>query len=219
MTILTLSGWTQPSDALSRLIPGSVHFDYSDYASPEASFEGLKQFEYAERIIAWSLGGQLALRAISAGVVKPKKLTLIAAPYQFVGENGMDDFTFTQFRANYEADATRSKSRFHGLIAKGDKHHKRIVDELDHHHDVENISRWLPWLDDLARISLRDMDLSAVPAPLIIHGENDVIVPIGQSEALAKHLRSGIFERWEECGHAPHLHDTEKFTARLNTCL
>lgn len=218
MKTLTLSGWTQPTDALAHLVPDALTFDYSEYANPESSFEGLKSFADIERIVAWSMGGQLALRAIAAGVLKPSKLVLIAAPYRFVSEFGMDEFTFAQFRANYAADAARSKTRFHGLIAKGDRHHKEVVGLLGHHPEVENTGRWLPWLDDLSRFDLAHMDLSNVPKPLIIHGRNDVIVPVRQSEMLAKHLEYGICEIWEECGHAPHLHDTERFRARLNEC-
>ncbi|MBN8543220.1 MAG: alpha/beta hydrolase [Alphaproteobacteria bacterium] len=219
MKTLTLSGWTQPADALSRIVPDSVHFDYSDYASPEESFEGLKPFADIERVVAWSLGGQLALRAIAAGVLKPKKLVLIAAPFQFVSEFGMDDFTFNQFRTNYANDAARSKTRFHGLIAKGDKHHRDVVTLLGHHPEVENTARWLPWLDDLSRFSVENLNVSAIPEPLIIHGENDVIVPVEQSEMLVKHLGCGILEKWKECGHAPHLHDTDTFRARISECL
>ena len=219
MTILTLSGWTQPADALARIVPGSVYFDYSDYANPEASFAGLKQFKDIEKIVAWSMGGQLALRAIAAGVLNPKKLVLVATAYKFVSENGMDDFTFAQFRANYATDASRSKTRFHGLIAKGDARHKEIVGLLGHHPEVENTNRWLPWLDDLAKFDVATLELQRVPETLIIHGENDVIVPVAQSEILAKRLSSGTLEKWQECGHAPHLHDTSRFTARLQTCL
>lgn len=215
MKTLTLSGWAQPADALARIVPDSLHFDYSDYANPEASFEGLKQFADVERIVAWSMGGQLALRAIAAGVLKPRKLVLVASAYQFVSEFGMDDFTFNQFRKNYETDPARAKTRFHGLVAKGDTHAKRILSELDHHHDVENTARWLPWLDDLAAYTLEHTDLSAIPETLILHGEEDAIVPIAQSEKLVKRLKSGILERWKACAHAPHLHDSETFRARI----
>lgn len=218
MKTLTLSGWTQPSDALVPLVPDALTFDYSDYPNPEASFEGFRQFADVERIVAWSMGGQLALRAIAAGVLNPKKLVLIAPPYEFVGEEGMDPFTFNQFRENYAKDAARSKTRFHGLIAKGDKYHKQIVGMLGHHPEVENTARWLPWLDDLGAFTVNALDLSRVPAPLIVHGAEDVIVPIAQSRALAKHLGSGIFEAWEACGHAPHHHDTEKLRNRLLEC-
>ncbi|MFZ4125682.1 MAG: alpha/beta fold hydrolase [Rickettsiales bacterium] len=216
MKTLTLSGWTQPADALASIVPDSVHFDYSDYSNPEASFDGLKQFQHIEYVVAWSMGGQLALRAIAAGVLKPKKLVLIAAPYQFVGKDGMDAFTFTQFRQNYAADATRSKTRFHGLIAKGDVRHRAIVGLLGHHPEVENTQRWLPWLDELAQFSVESLDKSVIPAPFVIHGTEDVIVPLKQSEALLAHLGAGQLDAWESCGHAPHLHDTEMFRKRLS---
>lgn len=219
MKTLTLSGWAQPANALSRIVPDSLHFDYSDYPNSEASFERLKSFHHIENIVAWSMGGQLALRAIAAGVLNPKKLVLIATPFQFVGKQGMDGLTFNQFRENYTTDARRSKNRFHGLIAKGDKHHRMIMDMLDHHPEVENIERWLPWLDELARFSVESLHHSAIPGPYVIHGSEDAIVPLKQSEALIAHLGAGHLEVWESCGHAPHLHDRQAFIERLETWL
>jgi pimeloyl-[acyl-carrier protein] methyl ester esterase len=221
MNILTLSGWTQPSDALARIIPGAAYFDYSDYASPEASFAGLAKFADVPHIVAWSMGGQLAIKAIQAGILNPKKLTLIAAPYQFVADDvvseAMDPVTFAQFRDNYAHNPARSKTRFHGLIAKGDQHHARVMAALGHHPEVEHTPRWLPWLDGLATDSMHVQDVSRLPPTLLIHGENDVIVPVAQSKHLAKALPYAKLEIWPDCGHAPHLHDPIAFHRLLKS--
>lgn len=212
MSILTLSGWTQPTDAIARaLAPNAATFDYSDYASAEASFEALEQYRDVDAIIAWSLGGQLVLRAIAAGVLKPNHLTLIAAPYQFVrSSGGMDPTTYEQFRTNYAADPARTKGRFHALLAKGDREMRRILPLLGHHHEVENTERWLPWFDELGRVNLADLDLSNLPPTLVIHGENDAIVPVAQSELLTAHVPHITLERWDGVAHAPHLHDASR---------
>ncbi|MFN7452739.1 MAG: alpha/beta fold hydrolase [Alphaproteobacteria bacterium] len=215
MNFLTLSGWTQPSDALARIIPDAAYFDYSDYPSPEASFAGLAPFANVSQVVAWSMGGQLALKAIQAGVLSPKKLTLIAVPYQFVADSrvkaAMDPVTFAQFRENYVHHPARSKTRFHGLIAKGDQHHARVMAALGHHQEVEHTSRWLPWLDALASDSFYGQDVSRIPPTLLIHGENDVIVPVAQSKHLANALPYARLKIWSDCGHAPHLHDPIAF--------
>jgi pimeloyl-[acyl-carrier protein] methyl ester esterase len=221
MNTLTLSGWTQPSDAVKNalgLSDASI-FDYSDYPSPQESFAGLKKFSDVENIIAWSMGGQLAIRAIAAGVLKPKHLTLIAAPYQFMKSadftEGMDAQTFTTFRDNYASAPERTSSRFHALVAKGDRDMKRILPLLGHHHEVTNTQRWLPWFDDLGRASLREDKLDHFPPTLLIHGSEDAIVPFGQSAALVKKISHATLERWSDVSHAPHLHDPARLLAAI----
>jgi len=217
MKTLTLSGWTQPADALAATLelPDAAIFDYSEYVSPEASFEGLRAFADAENVIGWSMGGQLAIQAIAAGILSPRRLTLLGTPYQFVSgqgfAGGMDPITYKQFRTSYAKDAARTMQRFALLMGKGDRAADRVASLLSHHHEVANTSRWLPWLDSLGAYSLRDTDVSMFPPTLIVHGEGDAIAPIAQAEMLAKKLPHTRLERWEEAGHAPHLHDRLRF--------
>jgi pimeloyl-[acyl-carrier protein] methyl ester esterase len=220
MTILTLSGWTLPGDALAQHLPGADHLDYSDYPTPEASFAALAAFR-PEHVIGWSMGGQLAIRAILAGVLKPKKLTLIAAPYQFVSgkgfSGGMDPITYQQFRASYASDAPRTMRRFAALMGKGDRKSAQVASELELHPQAANTERWLPWLDILGAYSLAGIDLSTLPPTRIIHGAGDAIAPIAQGEALAQAIPGAALERWDDAGHAPHLHDRLRFIGSINT--
>lgn len=218
MSTLILSGWTQPSDALAAIEPDAEHFDYSEYASPEASFLQLEKFKHATHIVSWSLGGQLALRAIAEGILAPEHLTLLGTPYQFVsgeGVTGMDPLTFEQFRANYASNPARTKTRFHGLVAKGDRDFSRVLAELVHHDAVEDTARWLPWLDTLRSYSLRGVTLAHLPRTLIIHGMNDAIVPPAQAQLLAEKLTQATVNFWEDAGHAPHLHDAPRLRAEI----
>lgn len=218
--MLTLSGWTQPSDAVARaLAPDAATFDYSDYATLEASFEGLRAFADAEAIIAWSLGGQVALRAIAAGVLRPKRLTLIATPYQFVQsatrKHAMDAQTFQTFRDNYAQDPKRTSARFHALVAKGDSQASHILKQLEHHPAVLDTQCWLPWLDMLGTSNLDGIDLRHMPPTTIIHGTRDAIVPIQQARLLAEMLPQAWLEEWDGAAHAPHLHDRERLQEAL----
>jgi len=218
--MLTLSGWAQPSDAVARAIaPEAAWFDYSAYPNAAASFEALHTFREHEHVIGWSMGGQLALRAIAAGVLRPRKLTLIAAPYQFVRTpslaQAMDTLTFTTFRENYVTDPERTAGRFHALVAKGDARFREVMSGLSHHAQVLDTGRWLPWLDDLGATSLAGLDLTAVPETSIIHGTHDAIVPIAQAQLLADAIPSARIERWEGVAHAPHLHDATRLRELL----
>jgi pimeloyl-ACP methyl ester carboxylesterase len=217
MSTLLLSGWTQPVDALAYLEEGATLFDYSEYANADAAIEAMRNLN-PSRVIAWSMGGQMALRAMAAGAFAPKHLTLIAAPMQFVSSaevKGMDPTTFNLFRESYRNDPARTKTRFHGLVAKGDRDMKRVMGLLGHHPELENVARWLPWLDDLAAHTLDESALASAPPTLIIHGMNDAIVPFAQSERLACVLPRAQLNAWAEVGHAPHAHDAERLRAEI----
>lgn len=220
MTTLTLSGWTQPVDALLPIAPGAATFDFSEYASAAESFASLSQFREATQVVAWSMGAQLALRAVVAGVLRPRHLTLIGAPYRFVSPadpEGMSEQTFSQFRDNYASDAARTKDRFHALVAKGDDDMRRVVAGLSHHPEVENTVRFLPWLDDLGRFDAATLDLANLPPTLIIHGMNDHIVPHAQAVLMHQRLPDAQLNSWAGTAHAPHVKNPARLRFEIET--
>jgi len=218
MSTLILSGWTQAADALAHVVDDPVLFDYSAYPTPDEAIDALKKIPHTH-IVGWSMGGQLALRAIAAGAMAPKHLTLIATPFQFVSDDsqlkGMDSRTFELFRASYASDAPRTASRFKALLAKGDRDIKRILPTLGSHPDVHDVRRFLPWLDDLGMYSLANVSLASAPPTLIIHGMNDAIVPYAQSDALLKILPRATRSAWAEVSHVPHMHDPTRLRTEI----
>ncbi len=216
MSTLLLSGWTQPADALLHLTIDGVLLDYSDY-SPQEAIEALRHVQ-ADNIIAWSLGGQLALQAIAAGALKPKHVTLIATAHQFVGDGvskGMDPVTFELFRESYAKDPARAKARFHALTSKGDSEPKKVMAELRHHPEAENTARWLPWLNALGANTFDISTIASEVPMLIIHGMNDAIVDHTQGQTLAKQLPRAQLNSWSVVCHAPHLHDAERLRQEI----
>lgn len=211
---LTLSGWSQPADALAGLYPDAILYDYSDHSQATAALQGLSHYT-PDYVVAWSLGGQLALRAIAAGIINPRHLTLIAAPFKFVGKGGMGEQTFSQFVDNYSKDPARTKQRFHGLVAKGDHRAREVMEKLQHHADVENVSRFLPWLEELGRFDASSLSLANLPPTLIIHGMNDQVVPIQQGETLQKIMPFATLSRWADTGHAPHVSDPTRLLQEI----
>lgn len=218
---LTISGWGQPADALQKSLAlhDAATLDYSQYPSAEASFAALAPHRHVARVIGWSQGGQLALRAVLAGAIAPKQLVLIAAPYQFLKDeavpHGMDMFTYQTFRENYAADPLRTAGRFHALVAKGDAKFKAVVEGLHHHPKVADPEHWLPWFDALGKVSLHGVDLRGLPPTLIVHGTEDAIVPMAQATLLAQAMPHAQLEAWDGVAHAPQLHDA----ARLNAAM
>ena len=219
MKTLTLSGWGQPSDALANIAPGAAVFDYSAYADTGQATQALRAFVDAEHVIGWSLGGQLALHAIAAGALQPRRLTLIGVPFQFVKNDvvvqAMDRFTFDTFRNNYATAPERTATRFHSLLAKGDREARAVMQGLSNHPEIANATRWLPWLDVLDHQPLSMLAMDAAPATTIIHGSQDAIVPVAQAHMLAAALPGARVDIWEGAAHAPHLHDGARLQAAM----
>lgn len=217
--ILSMSGWTQPHDALHVLAPEAEHLDYSRFADADSVFSHLSIKRY-DGVIAWSLGAQLAVRAIKANVINPKWMVMLAPPMQFVSceafAGGMDPVTYQLFRDGYVADAQRTAKRFHGLLVKGDKRYKDIMPHLSHHAEVHNVPHWLPWLDDLAAQQILVFDGVELPPTLLVQGEEDAIVPPSQAHAWKEKFPEIQLQLVSEMGHTPHLHDAKQVRAWID---
>src|SRR5690349_8984668 len=119
--VFTISGWGQAHDSLASIAPDSAtHLDYSNFTNIGAFFDSIKG-QAPDILVGWSLGGQIALRAISDGIIKPKKLVLLATPYQFVASKdvkcAMDRDTFNLFHTGFENDPVKAIKRFLTLIS------------------------------------------------------------------------------------------------------
>jgi pimeloyl-ACP methyl ester carboxylesterase len=206
MKILTLSGWTQPPDALLSIAPNAEAFDYIEH-SPESLHQHRESYDL---VIGWSLGGVLARQMLISGAISADAFVSIAAPYQFVRDahchDAMPPDTFAQFYANFEMDSARTAKRFSGLLAKGDVRAKAIVAEMSHHPRLHETAHWLRWLGFLDDYSARHHDYSSLPKTLIIHGAQDAIIPVAQAPKLAEKLGAQL-HMLPDAGHAPHLHD------------
>ena len=214
MKTIAFSGWTRPPALMNMLGEDIVAVDYAPHRSlPDFFGELAARHADADHVIGWSLGGQLAVRAIALGVLRPKRLTLISAPYQFVAcdafLHGMAPPVYAMFRESYLRNTPKTVGKFAALIAKGDRHMHRVLQQLAGHHRADDTDRWLWWLEDLAAFSCRALALDHFPPTLLIHGREDAIVPPMQSEAFAAALPAAALHLLEGCGHAPHLHDSE----------
>ncbi len=216
MSILCLSGWGQPADALHAIAPDAVHLDYTVAGSVEAALELLAKHE-ADTVIGWSMGGQLAVRAISAGLLKTKKLVLIATPFQFVREQeetlGMGRDTFYLFRENLQASPARTFRKSYALITHDDGRADSIAPYLEEMHTRMPGRDWLYWLDALANYNCMELDFSRFPPTLLIHGLRDHVVAPAQSGAFFRRLPNARLEVLPECAHAPHWHDSAQVRA------
>lgn len=215
MKAITLSGWGQPHDSLAVLAPDATHIDYARHDNlADALATIARAGEDAHTVIGWSLGGQMAVRAIANGLLKPKLLVLIAVPFQFVATQelvlGMKRDLYDKFHDNYARNPSRTLAKGWELIVKDDKHAHHVRAAMEGH-DAEDVQarQWLHWLKILDGFSCADLHLANFPRTKLVHGDMDAVVDVEQMEYFARAIPHAQTLRWEECGHAPHWHDPQ----------
>lgn len=212
MSALALSGWGQPHDALSIITPEAHFFDFAHYADVNRALAAIGALTVQpERVIGWSLGGQLAVRAIALGILKPKQLVLIAAPFQFVKTRehamGMPTGMFAKFRENYVRNPARTLAKAWDLIHLDDHKSSQVREHLEKQNITTMLEKnWLYWLDALHAFSCRELTMAHFPPTTIIHGTEDKVVDVEQSSAFVKSIPDAKLIRINGCGHAPHFH-------------
>lgn len=211
-----MSGWGQKFDSLESIFdpiffaPNSL--DYSKMNSVEEFFEEAAKVENPDILVGWSLGGQLALRAIEKGIFRPKLLVLLAPPFQMVKDSrirsGMAKKTFEEFYRNFAEAPTKTLQQFAILTAMNDQNAAEIAKTLDI--NDKNFAQLKFWLTELSRFSCFDLDFTKIPRTLFFQGAGDMIVHASQSEYFADRIKNFRLEIFKNCGHAPHLSDAEK---------
>jgi pimeloyl-[acyl-carrier protein] methyl ester esterase len=222
MSMLALSGWGQPHDALAAIAPGADHFEYASYENPAAALEALTHAAQGkDTIIGWSLGGQLAVRAIATGLIAPKRLVLIAAPFQFVASNevplGMKPDLHARFYENYTANPERTLKKAWELIVKDDRNEAEVRGYLSKQDSgAVLMQNWKAWLDVLEDFSCAGLDMSNFPPTLLLHGNKDVVISIEQSYHFKQTIAHARLVEFPDCGHAPHWHATDKVSELIH---
>jgi pimeloyl-ACP methyl ester carboxylesterase len=224
MRIAALSGWGQPHDALSSLLP-STPIPYAGLNSDSEALERIAEMGAGhDVVIGWSLGGQLAVRAVAQGLMRPALLVLIATPYQFVARPelklGMPRDVFDKFRDNYGQNPQRTLKKAWELLHKDDKHANTVRKELQTHDKNALLQLdWHQWLDYLDRFSCDALSLDGFPPTLIIHGRQDHVVRFEQSDQFLRAIPHASRLPLEDCGHAPHWHDAATLRRAIESAM
>jgi len=177
-------------------------------------------------LVGWSLGGMLAMQLAAAFPQRIAGLVLVSTTPCFCNRpgwtHGCPDEVFRDSESGVKENTAKAMIRFFALILHvlhGDDLTrlefnaiaKAAVDRT-HPASTDGLIHGLSLLRDL---DLRNM-LSDIDIPcLVMHGDQDAVVPLAAGEYLADHISGAALERFEGCGHAPFLTETGKFNQRL----
>lgn len=204
MNILTFSGWAQDPHALDGIIPSGMNHTALNYMPQDEKtfFAWLKKEKPSCNVLlGWSLGGQIAVRAVAEKILKPKIIILLAAPFRFeaVAE-------YKKMAKKFTASPKEMLKDFSTLLMVGDdkkSHCPVYVEALKYADSLQN------WLKVLERFDCATLDFIGFPRTLLIHGKKDAVIPRQQSWLFKEVLPNAGLIEIDRCGHAPHLHNPE----------
>jgi len=194
--------------------PSQISFQHTALAMLEALPEG-------SILCGWSLGGLLALQAAILAPQRINGLILIGASPSFTQH---DNWLHAQtpalletFTAAVSQDPTTTLQRFIALLNQGDAKARSAIRTLAQAlataplADTASLVQGLGWLRDIdLRADLRNQ-LSGLTLPaLLIHGENDPLMPLAAAQWLQQTLDTSQLEIIPGAAHAPFINAPER---------
>ena len=200
---------------------------YGDTAPDPSHFE-----DTARRIVnnlpagtilcGWSLGALLALEAASQRPERIGGLALVGASPSFVQH---DDWPHAQlptlldgFAAAVRNHPAQTLQRFVALLNQGDaraRTNTRAQQQALTAHPTPDTDSLIQGLDWLRKTELRQKVATITIPTLLIHGENDPLMPLSAARWLADHLPQARLEVFHGAAHAPFLNSPERFAELL----
>jgi pimeloyl-[acyl-carrier protein] methyl ester esterase len=161
-------------------------------------------------VAGWSLGAQVALAWARAAPRQVERLALISATPWFVQREdwgaGMQKRVLEEFAAGLERDVSGTLRRFASLQAQGDDAAKQVALALraciagGPAIETQTLRRGL---DLLMGTDLRGALPGITHDALVVHGENDTLVPLPAAQYLADTLPHGTLAAVRGAAHAP----------------
>lgn len=202
--VVCISGWAHPPDALKKLgeilFPEALVFYtcVSELCGPDGDFplaKGLQGYLQREQltpsvIIGWSMGAMVAVDALTRGWIRAEKLVMIASTLRFCAddETGVPAVRVSELMAQLRVDKEDALRKFFFNAYSFDRVKRAQIGEFMRFAKALPDSILQAGLQYLLTSDIRE-DFCKLEIPvLIIHGQNDTVVPVGAAIA-AKAMR------------------------------
>lgn len=222
MRLLTLTGWAQASDALQDIAPEAQALEYLAYDGEDAFWSAHSGIE-CEAAIGWSLGGLVLARGIAEQKLRAQKIILLAAPFRFLQSksypSGTSQEQWQEVTRAFKKNPTEMLTRFDSIVLHGDAHYKSLREHTPARSALgdEEHARLGEWLRYLGRESAEHLAFENFPSTLIIHGEEDAVVPLDQATYWQRALPKSDIIVVPGCSHAPQWHSPEAIREVIET--
>lgn len=200
MRVLTFTGWCQSPDALDPLAKalGATEVMHEDY---QARAPGPSEPKSADLVIAWSLGGVVAMQMLLQGLLNTQTLLMLGAPYRFKGEGGQPPEQCDTFQSHFQAAPEKLLSFFSGWAQEGGPTKQPLAS-----HRTPHSAAWLEYL--MQPLTWENNEHAQSTRLMFVHGKQDQVVPVAQTMRWSASFPRSVVAVLDGCGHTPHLHAT-----------
>ena len=163
-------------------------------------------------LVGWSLGGQIAIQ-LQQKLEGLTGLVLVSTTPRFRQhhdwKHGCSDEIWQGFQQAASEQNPKLMQRFFHMMLHGDKLSRKDMQTIA----KQAINKSFPPTTQALQTGLHFLSafdfrhhLKAMALPtLVVHGQQDVIVPIEAGQYLAQHIPHAKLHIFEDCGHAPFL--------------
>tara|TARA_B100000686_G_C16805022_1_gene989301 strand:+ start:2814 stop:3590 length:777 start_codon:yes stop_codon:yes gene_type:complete len=173
-------------------------------------------------ICGWSLGGQIAMKLSLDVSEKVDKLILVSTTPSFIQRKdwtwAMEKNISELFMRNFDLDYVSTLNRFHTLQVQGDINTIILLRKLRRFVSKQNkLDRdgLRAGLEIIFTADLRENVKNISHPVVLLHGKNDVIVPLEASKWLCNNLGNSKLIILSDCGHLPFLSHTDQFLSSI----
>lgn len=171
-----------------------------------------KSIKYSTHVVAWSLGGLIAIRLATSFPALVNKIVFVSSAARFVSqEKGIDPGWFDQFQREYDKQPIAVLKKFLALQVKGDEFSKTTLRQLRAANSIDlyNLDECRFGLSLLQELDLVAELKQLSSALAFVHGERDAVLPICAAQNSAD-LGNAEFYSIPAAGHAPHVSHPEE---------
>jgi len=233
MSLVFLHGWGQSKQVWfeqQSTFPQAYYLNLPGHGSQPVSDDWLRDIharctDTPFTLVGWSLGGMLAMQLADTYPESVRSLVLVNSTPRFRQaddwQHGCDAPTFQAFEQGLAGNESKTMSRFFALMFQDTSLSRSIYNHIarqavDRTHPVDSTALQ-HGLMLLSQLDLRPTLAEIKQPTLILHGQQDSVIPVQAGQYLAEHISSTHWQSFEDCGHAPFLTHSQAFNSILES--